>query len=99
METVHARMEDSVYSIHLLIIILVIVLVLDTRESTVLVSALSGLDMYHTSLNFLLLHVGLLCVLVCWALHAHASTVITRATCRHEASRPVCVCVCVCAFA
>ena len=31
-------MEDSVYSIHLLIIILVIVLVLDTRESTVLVS-------------------------------------------------------------
>ena len=29
-------MEDSVYSIHLLIIILVIVLVLDTRESTVL---------------------------------------------------------------
>ena len=60
METVHAQMEDSVYSIHLLIIILVIVLVLDTRESTVLVSASSGLDVYYTSLKSF--------VITCWTL-------------------------------
>ena len=40
-ETVHVRMEATVYSIHQLLTILVIVLVLDMRESTVLVSSTS----------------------------------------------------------
>ena len=37
-DTVYVSMEDGVYSIHLLIIILVIVLALDTGEETVPVS-------------------------------------------------------------
>ena len=57
-------MEDSVYSIHLLIIILVIVLVLDMRESTVLVSALSGLDNWAC----IKINVADLSICSCWAL-------------------------------
>ena len=63
-ETLHV-MEDSVYSIHLLIIILVIVLVLDTRESTVLVSTLSDWTCIISNDTLIKIFCELLCGLVC----------------------------------